>query len=243
MIVLLTDFGESEFVGIMKGVILGHAPNTKIVDLTHSISPQSVREAAWVLLQSFESFPLGTTFVCVVDPGVGTERDAIFAKSSNYFFIAPDNGLLSPTMRKDGIGEIFSLRIDSTSSRTFHGRDVFAKAAGLLENGDLESMIQGKKNGLDIEIAFHLKGREGEVVRIDHFGNIVTNLSPLSKDRFQLRMSGMERELVQCMTYADGPDDDIFAIVGSAGTLEVSLRNGRAIDRVSAKIGDRITLE
>ncbi|NHJ13042.1 MAG: hypothetical protein EAX95_05160 [Candidatus Thorarchaeota archaeon] len=243
LIVLLSDFGESEHVGIMKGVILSHAPDARILDLTHSISPQSVREAGWVLLQSFESFPPGTTFLCVVDPGVGTGRDAVFVETSNYSFIGPDNGLLFPAAKKDGIRHVFSLVVDSTASRTFHGRDVFAKAAGALKSGNLESVLQAEKMRLNVDLEFFLQGQQGEVVRIDHFGNLVTNIPPLVKSRLHLRISNLDRTVVQCSTYAEGPEDDIFAIVGSAGTFEISAKNARATDIVSASIGDRIILE
>ena len=111
MIVLLTDFGESEYVGVMKGVIYNLVSGATITDLTHSISPQSVCEAAWVLLKSYRFFPKHTIFTCVVDPGVGTTRDAVLVETPDYVFISPDNGLLSPTLDKCGQFKIYSLKI------------------------------------------------------------------------------------------------------------------------------------
>ncbi|MHA2377567.1 MAG: SAM hydrolase/SAM-dependent halogenase family protein [Candidatus Thorarchaeota archaeon] len=101
MIVLMTDFGESEYVGIIKGVIYSIAPEAQVVDLTHTISPQSTREGAWILLNSYHFFPKGSIFVCVVDPGVGTDRDAVVVKTENYTFVGPDNGLMFPASKQN----------------------------------------------------------------------------------------------------------------------------------------------
>ena len=131
-IVLLTDFGNSEYVGVMKGVCLKEANNIPLnfIDLTHQIPPQDVRSGAWVLATSYSYFPPNSIFLCVVDPGVGTERDALVIKTTNYYFIGPDNGLMYPAAISDGIISISRLQISSSASTTFHGRDVFAKAAG-----------------------------------------------------------------------------------------------------------------
>jgi S-adenosylmethionine hydrolase len=243
MIVLLTDFGESEFVGMMKGAIFSINSSAQIIDLTHSIAPQSIREGAWVLLQSYKSFPEGAIFVCVVDPGVGTERDAVHVKTEHYSFIGPDNGLVYPAATEDKIQSVDILKVNKEAARTFHGRDVFAKAAGHLSVGALSDNIVKSKSELDIPLEFHLDGRVGEVVRIDRFGNIVTNLPPTEDTSLHLVTNGLDRIIAQCKTYAEGPDDDIFAITGSSGTLEISKKNGSAIDEVEVAIGYEILLE
>jgi len=243
MIVLMTDFGESEYVGVMKGVILSIAPGTHIVDLTHSISPQSVREGAWVLLQNYHYFPHDTRFVCVVDPGVGTDRDSVLVYTKNYVFIGPNNGLCYPAAHHDGIKRIFSLSIDEDASRTFHGRDVFAVAAANLENQNIRKYPGPSKNALDTKLVFYQEGREGEVVRIDRFGNIVTNIPPLGLGPVKVRTNDIDRDLVHYPTYAVGLQDEIFVVTGSSTTLEISARNARASDFLPLRVGDRLTIE
>ena len=122
MIVLLTDFGQSEYVGVMKGVIYSNAGDAKIIDLCHDISAQSIIEASWLLKNNYKYFPKGSVFCCVVDPGVGTDRKAIAVKTEDYYFIAPDNGLLWETIKKRRVIEIRQIPIPENASRTFHGR-------------------------------------------------------------------------------------------------------------------------
>ncbi|MHA1937127.1 MAG: SAM hydrolase/SAM-dependent halogenase family protein [Candidatus Thorarchaeota archaeon] len=243
MIVLMTDFGESEYVGVMKGVILSIAPGEQIIDLTHSIAPQSIREGAWVLLQSYHYFPKDTVFVCVVDPGVGTERGAVLVDTTNYMFIGPDNGLMHPAIKRDGMKQIFSLSIDEGASNTFHGRDVFAVTAA-----NLERRVDGKhlgphKTALDVELEFFQEGREGEVVRIDRFGNIVTNIPPSKHGTMKIRTDDIDQELGHFRTYTEGPEEGIFIVTGSSYTLEISARNSQASDVLPLKVGDRLTIE
>ncbi|MFW9798947.1 MAG: S-adenosyl-l-methionine hydroxide adenosyltransferase family protein [Candidatus Thorarchaeota archaeon] len=243
MIVLMTDFGESEYVGMMKGLIHTIAPNTPITDLTHTISPQSVREGAWVLMQSYRFFPSDSIFVCVVDPGVGTDRDAVVIDTNNYVFIGPDNGLMYPAALRDGVREIYSLNIDDDASVTFHGRDVFAKAAAQFAKGEPGTSIGPQKAHLDVKLEFHLDGREGEVVRIDRFGNIITNIPPRDTDTLLLRVGSIERRIKHFRTYSDGPDEELFTVTGSSDTLEITAKNARASDSLEACVGDRITLD
>ena len=243
MIVLLTDFGESEYVGVMKGLILSIAPGAQIIDLTHSIFPQSVREGAWVLLQNYRHFPRAAIFVCVVDPGVGTNRDAVLVDTTNYMFIGPDNGLMHPAIMQDGIRQIFSLSIDEDASSTFHGRDVFAVTAANLERRVVGRHLGPYKAALDIELVFHQEGREGEVVRIDRFGNVVTNIPPMNLGRVKIRADNFEQESIHCRTYADGPSEGIFVVTGSSNTLELSAQNSRASDILPLNIGDRLVIE
>ncbi|MGQ4911771.1 MAG: SAM hydrolase/SAM-dependent halogenase family protein [Candidatus Thorarchaeota archaeon] len=248
MIVLLTDFGDSEYVGVMRGVILSLSPTSQIVDLTHSVPPQSVREGAWILLQNYKYFPHSSIFVAVIDPGVGTDRDAVMVRTSNYVFIGPDNGLIYPTCQDDGIVSISRLVVGPSASHTFHGRDVFARAGALLDAGREEEIEQATKDGLSSVLEFHREGRTGEVVRIDRFGNIVTNLVPmsggfLSKTKYVLRTRGTSMDLTLFNTYAEGPKDGLFLVVGSYGTLEIASQNRPASSLLNLKVGDRLDLE
>ncbi|MFW9907357.1 MAG: S-adenosyl-l-methionine hydroxide adenosyltransferase family protein [Candidatus Thorarchaeota archaeon] len=243
MIVLLTDFGESEYVGIMKGVLLGYDSDIKIVDLTHSVTPQSVREGAWILINSYRYFPEQSIFVCVVDPGVGTSRDAVLVKTPEHVFIGPDNGLLYPATRDAAERQVYSIHPDSIISHTFHGRDVFAVAAGKYHSGvDLEE-IGTPKTDLEVPLSFYLKGRTGEVVRIDRFGNIITNIPPTDSETLEVSYGSRKFTLPLCETYAHGPSLGPFLLVGSYGTLEIAIQNKRAIDYLSVDIGEKISIE
>ena len=243
MIVLMTDFGETEYVGMMKGAIATISPSTRIEDLTHSITPQSIREGAWVLLQSYRFFPKETIFVCVIDPGVGTKRAAILVRTKNYVFIGPDNGLLSPATQHDGIVKIVEVSIDEPISATFHGRDVFAKVGAYTAENLLDKLTQSRKESLDNPLVFHLEGRRGEIVHIDYFGNIITNLSPIDKAVYKLTHNIVKRDISWVRTYEEGMDQDIFLVTGSSKTLEISAKNQRADTILDVKIGDRISLE
>ncbi len=243
MIVLLTDFGESEYVGMMKGVIHSIHPAAQVIDLTHSISSQSIREGAWVLLQSYGFFPHSSIFVCVVDPGVGTPRDAVAVRTTNYTFVGPDNGLMYPAAVKDGIKNVYTIPIDESSSKTFHGRDVFARVAGHFASGRILKDIGAKKPTLDEELVFFQREQAGEVVRIDRFGNIVTNIPPSDNMTVSLQADTIERSLIRAETYEQGPEDGLFVVVGSSGTLEISAKNSRAVEMLPLKVGDRLVLE
>ena len=136
-IVLLTDFGyQDHYAGVLRGVIASIAPRCPLLDLTHGIEPQNILEGAFQLLQGYSFFPSKTIFVCVVDPGVGTRRMILCAKTKRYYFIAPDNGLLDPVLTREGDYEVRSLEnpkfMKSPASSTFHGRDKMAPAAAHL---------------------------------------------------------------------------------------------------------------
>ena len=243
MIVLLTDFGSSEYVGMMKGVIYSINPDAKIVDLTHAVTPQSVREGAWILLNSYRFFPKGSTFVCVVDPGVGTTRKSVLVQTLNYNFIAPDNGLLYPSVVLDGIKQITEINIENPESVTFHGRDVYAKFAAHFSIGDYSSYIGETKKELDVDLTFSIDGRSGEIVHIDRFGNIITNLPPLQKNRYSVVHRAKQRELNWFSTYAFGPENEVFLVTGSSGTLELCMKDASAKNEIHSEIGDPLIIE
>jgi len=243
MIVFLTDFGASEYVGIMKGVIHALSPGAQIVDLTNNIPPQSVREGAWVLLKSYKHFPKDSIFVCVVDPGVGSARDGIVVQTTNYTFIGPDNGLMYAAVRDDVVKNISSIIVPDDSSDTFHGRDVFARMAGYLLLQQSGAMLGGFKKRLGVTLNFNLEGRTGEVVRIDSFGNIITNIPPLETSKYQLVTDDFRWELEWYPTYSVGPDSGVFLVTSSYGTLEITVKNSPAIEELKLSIGERITLE
>jgi len=240
MIILLTDFGQSEYVGVMKGVIYSIAGDVKIADLCHSISPQSIIEASWLLKNNYKYFPEGATFCCVVDPGVGTERKAVGVKTEKYYFVAPDNGLLWETIAEQRIIDIRQIPIPKDASRTFHGRDVFAKAAANIETGNFETI--GEKISEIEKLELYKEEREGIVVRIDRFGNIVTNLARQEKDKYSVEIGEKKYMMNYCPNYYTAKEDELFLIEGSNNTLEISLKNGSANDKLNVKTGEKIKI-
>jgi S-adenosylmethionine hydrolase len=240
MIVLLTDFGQSEYVGVMKAVIYRIDADAKVVDLCHDISPQSVIEASWILKNNYKYFPEGAVFCCVVDPGVGTERKALAVRTANYYFVAPDNGLLWETLKEQEIVETRVIPVPEGASHTFHGRDVFAAAAANIGLSRFDSLGPQTKDAEKLEL--YQSVREGIVVRIDRFGNIITNLPAEGKDEYSVKVDEQQWEMCFYETYQAGPDNESFLIEGSCGTLEISLKNGNANERLKLVTGQRIEI-
>ena len=207
MVALLTDFGVVDnFVGVIKGVILRISSQVNLVDITHNVSPQDIFQGAFLLKSSFKYFPRGTIFLVIVDPGVGSSRKAIVVRTKNYFFVGPNNGVLSPAVSEDGIEEIASIENKKyflePLSNTFAGRDIFAPVTGYLCQGvklnalgpSLETIeelnfpkpvinsLKGEKEGFSkSEVDFCDKvdknTLQGRVIYIDRFGNLITNIS------------------------------------------------------------------
>jgi S-adenosylmethionine hydrolase len=242
MIVTISDLGNSEYLGVVKGVICSIAPKAQIIDLYNSVNPFSIREAAWILLKNYYYFPKKTIFLCVVDPTVGSNRQAVAIETKNYFFIGPDNGLFYETLQKEKPVKIIKL-ISANASNTFHARDIFAKAAGLLEKGKKITAL-GKKTTLSFKLEFYSNGRNGEIIRIDHFGNIITNIPHISKKEYTVNCNNRQLKLPFFRIYAESPtDNSLFLIESSCNTLEIAVKNGSAYDKLSCKVGDRITIE
>ena len=240
----MTDFGTRDYyVGAMKGVILSINPNVSLVDITHDIEPQNITSAAFVLSACYRDFP-PAIFVCVVDPGVGSERRAIVVESNDHKFVGPDNGLFSfilgPNVRVIAIENDQFFR--KPVSSTFHGRDIFAPVAAHLSRG-----IDVHELGPETTDAVMLPNirpkrtdentLEGLVIHIDHFGNIVTNITAeIAGDAFQLEIGGHlisdRREF-----YAGAKPGQPFAIAGSAGFIEISINGGSAAEKLGVRTG------
>jgi S-adenosylmethionine hydrolase len=240
MIVLLTDFGLGEYVGVMKAVIYNVNPNATIVDLCHDISPQNIVEASWILKNNYSYFPDGSVFCCVVDPGVGSERKAITVKTKRNYFVAPDNGLLWETLNEQDIIEIRELAVPENVSRTFHGRDLFAKAAAEIDLGRFENL--GRKIDKIKQFRLHLEDREGTVVRIDRFGNIITNLKSSHKKTYSVETADKKHQMNFYPTYGAATENELFLIEGSCNTLEISLKNDNANKKLNLKPGTKIKI-
>ncbi|MFN6963807.1 MAG: S-adenosyl-l-methionine hydroxide adenosyltransferase family protein [Pyrinomonadaceae bacterium] len=251
VVALLTDFGTSDyFVAAMKGRILSIAPSAQIVDITHDVPPQDVRAAAFILRSCYRDFPADTVFVCVVDPGVGSARRALAVEFDGRKFVAPDNGLLTFILKRGGAAirhlnntELFAPSISST----FHGRDVFAPAAAHLALGvaieDAGPAVDGPALLAEPEPSISDDGRViGQVIHIDRFGNLVTNLLPaLLTDGSELRVSG--RTISRFVDhYAEADPLEVIGITGSAGLIEISSNMGSAADLLGARVGDEVVL-
>ncbi len=244
MIALLTDFGNSEYAGIVRGVLHSFNPDAQVVDLFNGVEPFNIREAAWILRCSFSYFPKGTVFLVVVDPGVGSARAAIAIKAGHYFFVGPDNGVLLPAARKAGIKRCISLK--RRGSRSFEARDVFAPAAAIIEKKQTLKGV-GAQFKPEAELSFKLQMgndyAEGEVVRTDSFGNVVTNIpSSINADRARVILNDFNEVLGIFDCYSDAPPRKLSLIRSSCSSLEIAIPNGRASDILHANEGMRVSL-
>jgi S-adenosyl-L-methionine hydrolase (adenosine-forming) len=261
VISLLTDFGVSDaYVGIMKGVILSKAPEAMIVDISHEISPHNLVQAAFLIDSAYRYFPKGTVHVVVVDPSVGSDRTIIALKAAGFFFLAPDNGVLTPILEKESIER--AVKVENrryfleTVSRTFHGRDIFAPvSAHLFLGGDINDlgpfMLPNALAHLTLpKPVISISGELiGTVIDIDRFGNLITNiyeglllaLCEKSGPALTVRIGPYEILGLRA-SYADALPGAALAIIGSRGTLEVSINRGSARESFSAIPGTTVTV-
>ncbi len=250
VIALLTDFGTKDyFVGALKGVILSINLHAKIIDITHEVLPQDVNSASFTLANCYKHFSLKTIFVCVVDPQVGSNRLAILVKTDDYYFVSPDNGLLSFILSENKNAQVFELTntdyFAKNISQTFHGRDVFAPVAAHLSNG-----IEPKYFGKEIKdfICFEItkpkiiasNKLEAEIIYIDRFGNLITNLKQTDlSNKFELEINGQRIEKLLDY-YAQAEQSEVFMIFGSAGYLEIVANKSSASEILQANIGQKL---
>ena len=256
IITLTTDFGLGDpFVGIMKGVILGIAPDVQIVDLTHEIQSYDIAEAAFLVESSFRYFPAGSIHLVVVDPGVGTTRRPIAAHAREHYFIAPDNGVLWPLLHPESPSAVPAVyRITRESlfrqpvSNTFHGRDIFAPVAAHLAQGTPidsvgERVADYASAPLPKPRPSGEKGLAAGILRIDKFGNIITNLRRRDlKAGFTIRIGGLTISRV-CRTFAEAAPGELVAVEGSTGYVEIVMNQASAAERLQAVRGMEIEVE
>jgi hypothetical protein len=254
IVTLTTDFGLIDpFVGIMKGVIASRAPAARIVDVTHGIPPQDVLAGALALRHAAPYFPAGTIHVAVVDPGVGTARRPLCVETATGVFVGPDNGVLSLAAPADAIRRIVALTEEQfflePRSRTFHGRDVFAPVAAALATGTPPGAL-GADVAEMIRIAPPLPvvetGRiRGEVIYVDGFGNLVTNVDEptLARGgRGSVVVRGTRMQGVQ-ESYAAVARGEPLAVVNSWGLVEIAVRDGSAAKKLAAGVGEPVMIE
>ncbi|RPJ01692.1 MAG: hypothetical protein EHM39_02940, partial [Chloroflexi bacterium] len=272
-IVLLTDFGLSDtYVGTMKGVILSICPAARLIDLTHAVEPQHIRQAAYLLLTAYRYFPPHAVFLVVVDPGVGTARQPIAIETDHGVYVAPDNGVLSYVLSQvqpcqQVILQNPAYRLPS-ASQTFHGRDIFSPAAAHLANGvlitDLGPAIPQIAMLPEPLLEIGALGVRGEVLHIDHYGNVITSIGrlmwtsadflhfqpqfgrdhgvypPIFATRCRVTVGGQTISGIH-RTYGDVPPGTLVALIGSAGQLEIGFNQGSAAEYLNVSVGDPVT--
>lgn len=249
VIALLTDFGTRDgYVASMKAVIKTICSQVSLIDVSHDIAGQQVDEAKFILWTTYSFFPDKTIFVCVVDPGVGTERRILAVKTERHIFLAPDNGLLDMVLSEANILEAYEVTNTKyflpAISSTFHGRDIFSPLAAHLTNGiPLKSV--GKLVALGRPAGFLVsvmdKGTyDGSIIYIDRFGNIVTNFSiEATRDA---TIVFQNHEMAVKGTYADATEGEVLALIGSSGLIEIAVRNGSAQKMFDAVYGLEVKL-
>ena len=255
VITLLTDFGTSDyFVAAVKGVILSINPHVSIVDITHEVPPQDVESGAFTLLTCYRDFPAGTIHVAVVDPGVGSARRAIVASAASQYFVGPDNGIFSYVYEREPSYSVVQVTAEKyfrqPVSPSFHGRDVFAPVAAVLSQGAEPHSLGGTITD-EVRLASLAPTEEsgkltGRIIHIDHFGNCITNFTRNDvPDEGRARLL-INRKVVktfrQFFTDEHGKKDEIFAIWGSAGFLELSANRRSAAALLDAQRGDPVIL-
>jgi S-adenosylmethionine hydrolase len=255
-ITLTTDFGHADhFVGVMKGVILRIAPRVQIVDITHGIQPFEILEGAFVIEQAYRYFPKKTVHVIVVDPGVGSERRPILAEMAGQYFIAPDNGILSMIYGRETKKRVRHITNEKyflhPVSRTFHGRDVFAPVAAHLASGVSPASF-GKTIDNFTKLTTYKPTRTGKrswtgmVLKVDRFGNLITNLHidefpDVATRTFELNV-GLQTIARLASTFSECGLGELFVVVGSSGYLEVAVNEGSAAKTLGVGSGSPVEL-
>lgn len=257
IITLLTDFGEDSFFpAAMKGIILGICPEAQIVDITHAVPEHDIAAGSYAMYATYRNFPAGTIHVGVVDPGVGSGRSIVAVQMEGYVLLTPDNGLLSFLLKNVTPERIFGVENRElwagSVSPTFHGRDIFAPVAAHLACGTPLEKVGPERNALvrlDIRSARRTDtGIVGEVVSIDRFGNLVTNIgesmlpgSDEARAALAVKVSGHAIQGVR-RTYADVGLGELVAYVGSSGLVEIGRNRGSARDVLGAGVGHPVTI-
>lgn len=259
IVTLTTDFGVNDhFVGTMKGVILGINAEANIVDVCNAVGSFDVLDGAMTIAEAYRYFPADSLHVVVVDPGVGTARRPLLVATTQHYFMAPDNGVLSLVMDREErvtvrhiTSEHYFLR---PLSNTFHGRDVFAPCAGWFSKG-----VEPEKFGEEITdyVRFAIprprpvaeRALKGVVLKTDRFGNLITNLTPenapaIFAEGAQVRITVGQAQVAKLATsYAQGQPGELFAVLNSMGYLEIATNRGSASHLAKAARGAEVTLE
>jgi len=258
VVALLTDFGvRDHYAGTMKGVVLGICPDATLVDITHDVPPHDVLSASLELAASYKFFPGGTVFLVVVDPGVGSARRPLAAEAGDYRFVAPDNGVLSAVFKEVPPRRVVELSerrfARPTVSRTFEGRDRFAPAAGWLAKGtEVKALGRTFTDYLRLAIPDPIvteRTVRGEVLRVDRFGNLITNIDRRSIERLGRPgevavevLAGDHRVGRLVTTYAEITPGEVCSLFGSTEHLEVAANAASAAETLGLGRGAAVSV-
>ena len=256
IVALLSDFGgRDHYAGTLKGVVLGICPDVTLVDISHDIPPHDVQIATFELAAAYRYFPSGSIFLVVIDPGVGSARRGLAADIGDYRFVAPDNGVLTAVFRDAAPKHVVELTerryARPTVSRTFEGRDRFAPAAAWLARGiQLSALGRPVSDYQTIDIPVpdvQAESVTGVVIRVDRFGNLVTNIDRKSFERVAQSRSiyiqaGTHRVGRLVATYADIADGEVCALFGSTDHLEIAANQASAVGHLGLDRGARVVV-
>ena len=270
LIALLTDFGtEDIYVGVMKGVMKNICPDAEFIDISHDVKRQSIHDGALMLRNAYRYFPESTVFLVVIDPTVGSDRRPVLIETAHYRFIAPDNGIMTPTL--DEIGEYQAVELANTDyhltdgSFTFHGRDIFSPGAAYAARGDVAlsdfgNVITDLVRLPEPKLEISEDALKGEITHIDHFGNVITSIGTLhwqDNNALELRTKSQTMTIDASKAHLTAGDTKLQSIrtayhevnagelllqVDSNGYLEIAINQGSAADRLKVKSHDTITL-
>jgi S-adenosyl-L-methionine hydrolase (adenosine-forming) len=248
-IAFITDFGlQDQYTAVMKAVVVGIDRSVRMIDITHNVQPHNIKQAGYLLWSAYKYFPNGTIFVCVVDPGVGSERSIICVKTRKYIFLAPDNGLLDIILNEEKIIEQVEIKqercntiLNKSISATFHGRDIFAPLAGYLSKGILPRKLGVVTKHKTTEASFVNSQTDTIkpcILHIDHFGNIITNIKVKTTGQAvkDIKAISIGTNLVSNWIdhYEDAPSNTPCLIIGSSGLIEISIKNNNAASLLKA---------
>ncbi len=261
-IALITDFGEDDFfVASLKGVILRINPGARIIDVTHEISSFDIKQGSFILFSCYKYFPARTIFLVVVDPGVGSSRSIILVKTKKYFFIAPDNGVLSLVLKSEEVQQVIKVTnkkfFREKQSKTFEARDKMAPVAAWLSKGTQPSLFGPEVEDYEVLGKLEPKRKEGEIIGsiiyVDKFGNLITNI-PKSMLNKLMKEEGKKRKGELALltknkkistfreNYSQGKRGELFYLIGSLDFVEIAAREASASSKLKAKVGDKVRI-
>jgi len=257
IITFLTDFGlKSSYVAQMKGVVLSIC-DAKLIDITHNVSPHNIQEGAFNLLTAVNYFPVGTVHVAVVDPGVGTNRRGIIVTTKSQILVGPDNGVLIPAAKLLGDFTVYEIKNSAymmeSRSDTFHGRDVFAPvAAHIINNVPFERIGPKTESYVNLDFRKPVVDKEGvigEILYVDHFGNVVTNIPKNNIKKFfdfnkkiKMLIGGKKHSMFFVRSYGMVEKNSFLTTINSSGLLEISINQGNAAEKLKVQPGEKIKI-
>jgi S-adenosylmethionine hydrolase len=238
MIVLFTDFGTHDpYVGQVKARLAEHAPDQQVLDLLHHAPDYNAHAGAHLIAAFAPTFPPGSVFMCVVDPGVGTERDGVVVTTGGHWFVGPDNGLLSVVAARNSDTRVWRITWKpQQASATFHGRDIFAVIAALIAKGEFPADKLQENSGLHVEFD---AGDLPRLIYIDHYGNAWTGMRGADLPK-RTRIIARDSEFMHAETFGRVGKGEGFWFVNSVGLLELAINRGNAAEKLGLEVGDTV---